>query len=391
MALVVASLVAGCDGGDRDRVSTGEATSTTAPPGTGGPSTTAAPGGTPAPGDALALWPPSGHAPYTDPARAARSFLEELLGLRNQPLSAFRPGAGSTGEVDVHQVGEGGAVRPERVVATVTLVQVGGHWVVTGARSDDVAVESPSAGDTLGASPVAVTGKGRGFEGTMLVSLLDTAGTAASPLASGYATAGGGGELLPFRVDLPLARGPSRPTGAVVLAADTGCESCNTAFAVVPVRFAPGLTGAAPAAEPATVEVHWVDASGRLARATRVVDRGAGVLRGALLELLRGPYGEERDAGLTSALAEEAGWAPSVSVAIRDGLATVDFAADLPERSPGTSAAAASERLLRQLQATVLQFPTVTRAEYRVGGRCDAFWSWLQRGCTVVDRTNAGI
>lgn len=30
------------------------------------------------------------------------------------------------------------------------------------------------------------------------------------------------------------------------------------------------------------------------------------------------------------------------------------------------------------------------QGEYRVGGSCKAFWAWLQRGCTTVDRTHTG-
>ena len=53
---------------------------------------------------------------------------------------------------------------------------------------------------------------------------------------------------------------------------------------------------------------------------------------------------------------------------------------------PNATSSAGSEQLLSSLDSTVFRVPNVTAVEYRLNGSCDAFWEWLQRGCTVVRR-----
>lgn len=185
-----------------------------------------------------AVWPPPGRQPYAAPLDVARSFVEEYLGFPDPPLSAFRPGGGPdepSGEVDVHLVGEGGVVVGDRVVSTLLLRRDAGGWVVTGARSADVVVERPRPLDTLGATFVAA-GRSRGYEGTIVVSVVERGATVARPLARA-AGIGGLYEPGPFRLDVVLEARPSSPAGSVLFAADTGCGECNAAFAVVPVRL----------------------------------------------------------------------------------------------------------------------------------------------------------
>ena len=151
-------------------------------------------------------------------------------------------------------------------------------------------------------------------------------------------------------------------------------------FTVVPVHFVaghrvPGERRARPS------RLYWSDASGALQPVDRTVRLSEGILRGTLQQYLFGPTSAERDAGLSSGL-DAAAASASFDVVLRDGAAVIDFSADLPSLSPNTSTSAASEAFLRQLHATVFQFPTVDTVEYRVGGSCEAFWGWLQRGCT---------
>jgi hypothetical protein len=159
-------------------------------------------------------------------------------------------------------------------------------------------------------------------------------------------------------------------------------------FTVVPVHFVAGTGSQASDERPVTL--YWSDASGALQPVDRTVRLSEGILRGTLQQYLFGPTSAERDAGLSSGL-EAAAASASFDVVLRDGAAVIDFSADLPSLSPNTSTSAASEAFLRQLHATVFQFPTVDTVEYRVGGSCEAFWGWLQRGCTPVTRDDAGI
>lgn len=232
---VVAGLAALVGNGGEDRqVEATDASTTTTPATT---TTTAAPEPEPELADD-AVWPPPGRQPYAAPLDVARSFVEEYLGFPDPPLSAFRPGGGPdepTGEVDVHLVGEGGVVIDDRVVGTLLLRRDAGGWVVTGARSADIVVERPRPLDTLGATLVA-EGRSRGYEGTIVVSVVERGATAARPLARA-AGIGGVYEPEPFRLDVVLEARPSSPAGSVLFAADTGCGECNAAFAVVPVRL----------------------------------------------------------------------------------------------------------------------------------------------------------
>ncbi|MGH3118600.1 MAG: hypothetical protein ACRDQ2_16105 [Gaiellales bacterium] len=199
------------------------------------PPPTTAPIGAPAFADEI--WPPPSHAQYPDPVDAVRSFVEEYVGYRNPPLSAFRAGSGSTGEVDVHLVGEGGSVLRDRVAAVVSVRRTGGVWTVTGARSSEIVVDSPQPLATVQA-PAIVTGRSSGYEGTIFASVIDGGGTPSRALGQEVGIGGADDGLLPFRLEVALSVQPAQSSGSVFLSTDTGCSGCNTSFAVVPVRFA---------------------------------------------------------------------------------------------------------------------------------------------------------
>ncbi|MGI8684579.1 MAG: Gmad2 immunoglobulin-like domain-containing protein [Acidimicrobiales bacterium] len=381
VALTAVAVPALRDDGREQVGATGQAASTTT---TAATSPTTVPDA-PAPPDTV--WPPPGHEQSTDPVGAARSFVEDYVGLPDPPLSDFRPDSGPTGKVDVYQRAEGGAIRRDHVLGTVSLRQTAGGWAVTGATTADIVVDNPAPSVVVG-SPVVVDGRGRGYEGTIIVNVRESGMRAGDSLAQAVGIAGCCDELLPFHFELALDRPPSQPTGSVLLQTDSGLDS-GASFAVVPVRFGPTPTSGPQVSDETIVKVGWTRASGEVATTSRTVRISGGVLRGALYQLLYGPHSVERDDGLSSGLADEAA-AVAVTVVITDGKAVVDFGADLPRVSPGTSSSEASRRFLRQLQATVFQFPTVTSAEYRVGGSCEAFWAWLQRPCTPVDKDNRG-
>lgn len=231
LALVVAALVVLDD--DEEEVATTGTTTTTL---------TVATSSTAPTGTADLVWPPRTHDQYTDPVAAARSFLEEYVGFRDPPLSEVRPGPGSTGEVDVHGVAEDGSARRDKVVSTVTLRQAAGGWMVTGARSADVVVDAPKVLDTVGSVFVA-EGRSRGFEGTIVVSVVDGGGTAADALGQAVGIAGAAADLAPFRLEVTTDRRPAAASGSLLFATDTGCSGCTAAFAVLPVRFAAASAG----------------------------------------------------------------------------------------------------------------------------------------------------
>lgn len=115
------------------------------------------------------------------------------------------------------------------------------------------------------------------------------------------------------------------------------------------------------------------------------------VLTGALQQLLAGPTAEERASTATMFSSQTAGMLRSV--AIRDGVAHIDFA-DLRRVIPNASTACGSASLLSQLGATATQFPTVLRARYSINGDEATFYHWLQRdvpGSSAVTGTRGSL
>jgi spore germination protein GerM len=117
---------------------------------------------------------------------------------------------------------------------------------------------------------------------------------------------------------------------------------------------------------------------------SRTVPATTGVLRVSLEQLLAGPTEEERSAGLISLFAAGAAGELRDVTIDGDGKAVVDFGPGVVNGSAGTSTG--STLLLAQLNATVFQFSTVERVEYRLEGSCAGFFEWLQRGCEVIER-----
>jgi hypothetical protein len=113
----------------------------------------------------------------------------------------------------------------------------------------------------------------------------------------------------------------------------------------------------------------------RVLPATRMVVAPA-VLRGAMVELLRGPTASEHSRGY-------GGWFSTKtagmlrSVRIDGGVAYIDFR-DLRRVIPNASSSCGSALLLAQLDRTATQFHTVRRAIYSIGGSRRAFYEWLQ-------------
>lgn len=108
-------------------------------------------------------------------------------------------------------------------------------------------------------------------------------------------------------------------------------------------------------------------------------------LEAALRQLLRGPTPSERAAGIHSWFSDTTAGALRSAVIDDAGRAIVDFA-DLRALIPNASTAAGSGILLRELNGTVFELPSVQSVEYRIEGSCARFFEWLQYSCEVVTR-----
>jgi hypothetical protein len=319
------------------------------------------------------IWPPADHEQYDDPVDAARSFLVEYVEFVDPPVSDARDAEPRVAEVDVFLRGEDGSVRDDIVRATVHLRQSADDtWHVTLATSPDVEIDTPES-LALVDSPVAISGRGRGFEATLVAAVRDGTG---AELVREVVMGGCCEELLPFDAQLPLPGTPPTSVGSVIVSSTGGLENGIEGFAAVPVRFAGAVT---------TFQVYFHDEDAQdVVAVERSVPKTTGVLRAALTSLLGGPTAADEAAGLSSPFsADTAG--VLLDVRLSDGLAVIDFDERLADQ-PNWSASANSQAVLDEIAATAFQFPTVQRIELRLDGSCEAFFESMQRTCDELTR-----
>ena len=228
-ALIAALALSGC-GDDPPATPGATATATAASTATTAP--TAAATATTESGN-VAIWPPSDQA-ADDPLAVARSFVADYIGLSGTPeLGDLAEGEPGAGEIAVYRRGEDGA-RLESVLTTLSLRQLdGANWSITSAQSDEVELTAPEPLATV-TSPLTVSGRGRGFEGNVVLEV--RAEFATLPLVAEPVIAGSMQELEPFSADLTFDPPPT-PRGAVVARTGSGIDAAN-GFAAVAVRFA---------------------------------------------------------------------------------------------------------------------------------------------------------
>jgi hypothetical protein len=230
---VAASLLTG-DGGGRVATETDPADSpeTTAEPPTT-PSTTPPPAGESTAGSD-ALWPDPTGTLFDDPVAAVRGFAQQVVGVDDPPLSAFRPDGPDRGEVDVLRRSEDGATLDAGASAVTVGRLDGAHWFVVEAASADVVIDTPERLQPV-SSPLSVSGRGHGYEGTIVASVRARSAAAAS-LAEAAAIAGSGAELEPFTVELAFAE-PEPGVGIVLASDEAAADGTVPNFSARAVRF----------------------------------------------------------------------------------------------------------------------------------------------------------
>jgi hypothetical protein len=244
IAAAVAVAVAVPRLGDEDRIRVVDSPTTTipTPPSTTipGPSTPGQTSATVTPEGVDAdqvLWPDPAGELTTDPLDAVRGFLGRQLDISDPPLSPFRETEPGVGEVGVHARGESGQML-DRIASTVTLRRLDGeHWFVTAALSGDLEVDTPEPRATV-SSPFTVSGRARGFEGTVNARVLDRfdGGGVESDSAVG---SGGSDSLEPFSAEVSfVATGTQR--GVLYAQTDSGVSNGIPSFTAFPVRLSEG-------------------------------------------------------------------------------------------------------------------------------------------------------
>lgn len=338
---------------------------------------------TPRPGDtATAVWPYAGSGTrYAGPLAAARGFAVDYLGVVDPVVGPFMAGDARSGEVTV------GAM-------TVFVRQLGpdGTWWVLGSSADRIRLDTPTSLDVV-SSPVRLQGRSSTFEANVSIEIREDGNR--FPLGTGSVMGGAFADLEPFDGVVTFSEPTAVNAGAIVAFERSARDGRIDSASVVRVLFTrsvpvepsvpcpPATRPTAPSGQ-MVVTVYFTCGAETLVPAYRLAPASTGVLRAALEALLAGPTPAERSAGLGSWFSEEtAGMLAGVNLV--DGNAVVDFR-DLRPVIPNASTSAGSQLLLRQLDATVFQFPTVRSVEYRINGSCSTFFEWLQMACTVRSR-----
>lgn len=175
-----------------------------------------------------AVWPPPGSTDFDDPVDLVRSFAEEYVGFTDPTVGEFLQGDARSGEVEVRPAADG----PVTTVL-VRLLGAGDAWSVIGTATADVEVASPMPLATVGDS-VRLAGRARAFEGHVDVEV--RADGVDEPIARGFVTGSGDGELGPFDEQLDVPPSPA-PAGSVVFVIRSAEDGRVWEAAVVRVRF----------------------------------------------------------------------------------------------------------------------------------------------------------
>jgi hypothetical protein len=198
VVLVVPAL-AGCGDDDGDPVATGTDT------GTDGSSTTSTSTVEPTSPAPPRLWPADPATASEDPVDSARAFADEVLGVDDPLLSEFLEGEPGAGEVELRspREGESGSDAEGILRSTLSMREHEGLWLVTSASSSAIEIDRPEPVDTI-SSPVTVEGRGRGFEGTILLELRLLGAGPETFLVREITIGGALEELLPFTAAFPF-------------------------------------------------------------------------------------------------------------------------------------------------------------------------------------------
>lgn len=185
--------------------------------------------------DQPAIWP-AADTVFATPEAAAASFVADVLGVE-PVLGDFLGGDSRSGEIQVFSPGDApGADLVERGLLAVRMIGPNDGWFVIAATSAGVMIDSPQTLDRVAAGPLTLTGRARGFEGTVVVTAF-RAGAADDVLDQVIARGGAMAALEPFSVTLDLSAGEPGDVIALVVRGDTGLDGDPGEFASLPVTI----------------------------------------------------------------------------------------------------------------------------------------------------------
>ena len=197
--------------------------------------------------DQPAIWP-AADVVFATPEEAAADFVSAVLISEGDPvIGEFQQGDARSGEIAVLFAGETGDLDPPLEMGILFLRQIGptDGWYVIAAASDGATIDSPSALAEVPAGTVTVSGEGRGFEGTLVVSAFppgDDSATFDLEIGAG----GASNDLLPYSVELDLSGAAAGEVVVILVRGDTGLGSDPSTFTAIPIVIASSPAATVP-------------------------------------------------------------------------------------------------------------------------------------------------
>lgn len=186
--------------------------------------------------DQPAVWP-AADVVFATPDEAAASFVSEVLGVE-PVLGDFMAGDSRSGEIQVFSPGEvEGAELLERGLLGLRMIGPTDGWFVIAVTSQGIEIDAPDALARVPAGPLTMNGRGRGFEGTLVVTAF-RAGDADDVLDQEIAQGGPFESLEPFTVTLDLSAGEPGDVIALMVRGDTGLDGDPGDVAAMPIVIA---------------------------------------------------------------------------------------------------------------------------------------------------------
>ncbi len=119
----------------------------------------------------------------------------------------------------------------------------------------------------------------------------------------------------------------------------------------------------------------------KVTRVERTLQMSDAPAAAALEELFLGPTAQEKSEGLIDYMITDEMSGALNRIFIKDGVAYLDWD-DLRQLIPNASSSCGSVGFLRPIEATLMQFPTVTKVIHAIDGQPSTFYEWIQMGCT---------
>ena len=197
--------------------------------------------------DQPAIWP-AADVVFATPEEAAADFVSAVLISEGDPaLGEFQQGDARSGEIEVLFAGETGDLDPPLPKGVLFLRQIGptDGWYVIAATSNGAVIDAPSALEEVPAGTVTVSGQGRGFEGTLVVSAFPP-GDDATRFDLQIGAGGAFDDLQPYSAELDLSGAGDGDVVVILVHGDTGLGNDPGTFAAIPIVITPAPSATIP-------------------------------------------------------------------------------------------------------------------------------------------------